>query len=248
MSPLFLTRVAVLRVSSLTLISGLVLILLSFGAACEKNKVTKEKATKDPQSVLQGGLGLNLIKTKAFRIEYQHKHRWGETSEILEYVNPAKWHSRWEHGTVSSGTSIYEVINIDGIRYDKSASHYSSSPSETKDWTNNGKGPFDNPGGSLVVFFFSTGYEKAIEKANIKVLEEEILDGEKCAVFEYIALDPTDRNLRETAKQTAWVSLSDGLFRKIFIETKDKESGETSESKTITFSYDDRNIKIEPPV
>lgn len=235
-------KFAVLRCLVLIFVS----FLLGFGSACQRVLDTGE-AKKNPKDVLLKSLNRSL-NYKSSRIEalyYEDLHDGLANSytETLEYLLLPDKSDKWRFKAIlldvdENSSRIYEAIEIGDTFWEKkSGGGWVKSSVKGSVGIRN---PWD---GELPKYLL--GLEFAIRKTDVKFVGEETQDGINCVVFEYVAPGPY---LTNNPKHRAWVGVSDGLLRKILIEGEHKIFKNEKASETISFSYDDKNMKIEPPI
>jgi len=235
-------------------ITGILTIFLATGTGCGVLKVSD--ARQKPQEALLESWMRTRNTTQPYRLASlydqifygEYEGSVNHFSEILEFPSngpqEGKWHSEYslQHtvkGVADGKPYAEEYYQIDNVRYEKNSTGVWYKFEKRK--------PIGDSNYKLTKYWLSSGLAWAIKKADVKFAGEEKLDGVACVVFEFAGPGP---NLQKNPHHKIWVALSDGLFRKILVEGEnDLYSGQGKKaSETLTFTYNDKNIKVAAPI
>lgn len=226
-----------------------VLFLLGFGSACQK-VLNVEEAKQKPREAMLASMHRSL-NYKSLRVEsiYKQDFKSGqvntetETIEYLLFPNKSdRWHSKYILDSGIRDPFVSEKILIDKMAYQLEFSN---------EWKKDSLGNRISNWGKLEDYLVLRGWDKEVQKTDVRFVGEESLDGVACAVFEYVAPGlhiGTGALDKKKPKHRAWVGVADGLFRKILIDGESDLNDGEKLSEVITFSFDDKNMKIEPPI
>jgi len=224
------------------------LILLSLSAVACKNVIDVDRAKQQPNDVLFEAFAISLT-SRPYRIEDVLKDSINLESTVLERVED-KWRITTSIDNIREDDPPYvsQIIEIGKTTYRKGGDR------EWKKYeTGYGIGhPTSDVNRNELGFITSGRWKLAIltdEKVKVKYTGEQVLDGMNCAVFEYNAPAEFKASFKSGTEPTyrIWVSISDGLLRKITLEGI-WIVGDEPITESLTFSYDGKNIKIEPPI
>lgn len=227
-------------------IGFLTLIFAGCAASGCKKVVDVEKAKQNPNDVLFASFA-NSLTLRSYRIEAVHKNSINLESTILERVEPDRWRITTSIDNIQKDDPPYPSQKIE-IGKD---SYFKGGDTE---WYKHGTG-YGIGNGPVVsrkeLGFFTHGkFTQAIlHKAKVEYAGEAVLDGMNCAVFEYNAPGEFLASFKSGTepKYRVWVSIVDGLVRKMTLEGL-WDIGDEPITETLTFSYDEKSIKIEPPI